>query len=201
MSLIIRETTHDDIQGVVALQRACFPEPFPEDLLWTNVHISSHIDQFPAGQFLAEINNSIVASCTNMLVSAQVWQAHHDWQTTSGGLSLPNHDPQGEVMYGIDISVHPNFRGQGIARLLYTKRLQYCRDHNVQYGTVCRLPGFFQSSFDDPLQYAIAVGEERETDPTLTPLLKLGGIFQGIIPNYMEDQESGNAGAILKWQV
>lgn len=201
MSLIIRETTHADITGVVALQRACFPEPFPEDLLWTDTHISDHIAQFPAGQFLAVINNSIVASCTNMLVSAQVWQAHLDWQTTTGGLSLPHHDEQGDVMYGIDISVHPSFRGRGIARLLYEKRLQYCRDHKVQYGTVCRLPGLIQSAFDDPLQYADAVVEEEVTDPTLTPLLKLGGNFQGIIPNYMDDLESRNAGAILEWRV
>lgn len=71
----------------------------------------------------------------------------------------------------------------------------------MQYGTVCRLPGFIQSKLDDPLQYALAVVGNIVTDPTLTPLIKLGGVFQGIIPEYMDDQESGYAGAILEWLV
>ncbi|MEZ4635424.1 MAG: GNAT family N-acetyltransferase [Caldilineaceae bacterium] len=30
-----------------------------------------------------------------------------------------NHDPHGDYYYGADISVHPDFRGLGIGRLLY----------------------------------------------------------------------------------
>jgi hypothetical protein len=37
------------------------------------------------------------------------------------------------------------------------------------------------------------------TDRTLTPLLSYGLTFLGVIENYMEDVESGDAAALLEW--
>ena len=44
-----------------------------------------------------------------------------------------------------------------------------------------------------------AVNSGEITDRTLTPLTKMGLTYKGIIENYIEDEESGNAGAILEW--
>lgn len=195
----IRLANPADIAGIVALQRDCFPPPFRDDLLWQPEHIISHLQRFREGQFVAVQNDKIIASCTNMLVSEQTWNAHLDWESLTGGLSLNHHNPLGTVMYGIDISVHPKFRGQSVARSLYKARIELTESKNWQYATVCRLPGFSKSGVETTAEYAQKVVAGEILDQTLTPLLKIGLTYCGLISGYMEDPESDNTGAILRW--
>ncbi|MER3496087.1 MAG: GNAT family N-acetyltransferase, partial [Chloroflexota bacterium] len=48
--------------------------------------------------------------------------------------------------------------------------------------------------------YAEEVVAGRIEDRTLTPLLKMGLRYLGVKPEYMEDLESRNFGAILEWR-
>ncbi|MFM9874591.1 MAG: GNAT family N-acetyltransferase [Fimbriimonadaceae bacterium] len=200
MTYKLEFTTQKHIPGVVALQRVCFPAPFPEDCIWQSEHIHSHIQLFPEGQFVIIFKDLVVASCTNILISRDDWEAHLDWETATGGLSLPKHNPQGEVLYGVDVSVHPENRQKGLAKRLYKARFEIVKSLGLQqYGTVCRIPGFLQSQQNDPAEYADAVVSGSIKDQTLTPLLKMNLTYKGVINNYLEDKESGDAGAILEW--
>ncbi|HRJ11771.1 MAG TPA: GNAT family N-acetyltransferase [Alphaproteobacteria bacterium] len=199
--MIYQNLTVEFISGAVALQRACFPEPFPEELLWQRVHLANHLRLFPRGQFVALDGDKVIASCTNMLVSDADWDAHLPWEEQTGGLMLTQHNPDGKTLYGIDISVHPDYRGRGIARRLYQKRYDLVRAQKLtRYGTVCRMPDYAASGMHSPAEFADAVVAGVVTDRTLTPLLKMGLAYQGIIADYMDDAESGDAGAILNWQ-
>lgn len=189
------------VAGVVALQRACFPEPFPEELLWQKHHIEEHLALFPEGQWVVCDADSVVASCSNFRCPVEEWEAHLPLKEITGGLKLRRHDPEGGVLYGIDISVHPDHRRKGVARMLYGARLDFVRDNSLdRYGTVCRLPGFSESGSSDPSSYAAAVEAAVAQDRTLTPLLKMGLTLCGVIMDYMDDQESGDAGAVLEWR-
>lgn len=199
-SLQFRVLHQSDILGMVALQRVCFPEPFPLELLWQRKHLENHLRLFPEGQFVAVANSKVIASCTNMMVSDADWGSHLPWKEQTGGLMLSRHNPIGKTLYGIDISVHPDFRGHGIAKALYQKRYNLVRENNLtRYGTVCRMPDFAVSGLASPAEFADAVAAGMAADRTLTPLLKMGLHYRGIIDNYMDDKESGNAGAILEW--
>lgn len=198
--LSIRNTTIQDIAGVVSLQRACFPAPFPEELLFNASHIQSHLNLFPEGQFVAVVEKQVVASITNLLVSLDDWNAHLPLEEISGGLGIQKHNPNGIVLYGIDISVHPSFRGQGLAKELYQKRFGLVRQLKLQrYGTVCRVPDFLKSRINSVPEYVQAVIQGQVTDRTLTPLLKVGVKFQTVIEDYLDDPESGNSGIVLEW--
>lgn len=187
--------------GAVALQRACFPHPFPEDLLWQEGHLFHHLEIFPAGQFVATYEGSVVGSATNLIISEANFHRHSDWETTVGGHILNAHDPGGTTLFGVDISVHPSYRGQGVARGLYALRFQLTRDLSlVRYATACRLPDFIDSGLNNVHDYAQQVAEGRLVDRTLTPLLKMGLSFELVIENHMDDEESGNAAAILTWE-
>jgi hypothetical protein len=48
-------------------------------------------------------------------------------------------------------------------------------------------------------EYAKQVDSEQTTDRTMTPLLRYGLKFLGVIRDYMPDEESANAGALLEW--
>lgn len=196
----VRPATRADVPGIVRLQKLCFPDPFPEELLWQPKHIESHLRLFAAGQWVAVMGDKVVGSATNMLVERPDWNAHLPWETITGGLHLTNHRARGGVLYGIDISVAPNVRGKGIAKMLYAARFEYVRSNRLWgYGTVCRLPGLLASGLSAE-EYANDVAKGKRIDPTLTPLLKQGLSYRGLIEGYMEDEESLNCGAILEWR-
>ncbi len=201
-SVTIRTTTRADIAGVVALQRDCFPPPFPEDLLWQAEHIAHHLETFPDGQWVAQQDGRIVASCTNLILDEANWQAHLDWENTVGGHFLRAHAPGGTTLYGVDLSVAPSSRGQGIGRQLYQARFDLVRTMGLaRYGTAVRMPDYLaQAAGRTPNDYAHAVAEGSLTDRTLTPLLRMGTQWKGVIENHMDDEESGHAAAILEWQ-
>ncbi len=188
------------VEGAVRLQRACFPPPFLDELLWKAEHLSRHLELFPAGQFVAFSEGQVVASASNTRISEEAWKAHESWDSTVGGPFLDNLDPAGTTLYGLDISVHPDWRGRGLARLLYQERFALVeRLALARYGTACRLPGFANHPSDSPEEYAVAVANGQISDRTLTPLLRIGLRFLGVIQNYMVDEESGHAAALLEW--
>lgn len=193
----------EDIPGSVALQRACFPEPFPAELLWTAEHLNRHLELFPEGQFVASEEGQIVGSASALIISEASWHAHLDWETTTGGHLFAAHDPNGTTLYAADISVHPDFRGRGIGRALYRARFAFVRERGLKrLGTACRIPDFrawHAQSGGTLVEYIDAVSRGDAADRTLTPLLKYGLRALGAVPNYMEDEESAHAAALLEW--
>lgn len=189
------------VKGAVALQSACFPPPFPPELLWQDDHLVKHLEVFPEGQFVAVCGGQVVGSASSMRVSPSAWLAPHTWDELTGGLHLTRHDPSGSLLYGVDISVHPDFRGRGIARMLYQARFSLVKTLSLEgFVTICRLPGFSASGLASVEDYAASVVRGEITDPTLTPLLRLGLCCMGIASDCMEDEESGNSGARLEWR-
>ncbi len=202
----VRTMTLADVEGAVALQRACFPPPFREELHWQPHHLLKHLEAFPEGQFVAVAGGCVVGSASNVRLPEDRWRAHLSWDETVGGLDLRGHDPAGPVLYGVDISVHPEWRGQGIARKLYEARFALVGSLGLRrYATSCRLPGFrdwlagMALSQDLLERYLSEVAAGVVVDRTLTPLLKLGLRLEGGLTGHMDDEESMGCAASLEW--
>lgn len=204
MSIRVEPLTQATIAGAVALQRDCFPPPFPEELLWSKAHLLAHLDIFPEGQFVAVDRDKVVGSASALIISETNWQAHHDWETTTGGHLMENHEPTGSTLYGMDISVHPAYRGQGVGRLLYQARFALVEKLGLaRYGTACRIPDFevwSKTHNGTVTDYCQRVVQAEVRDRTMTPLLKYGLTFVQVLKNYMDDSESGNCAALLEWR-
>lgn len=201
---MIERLTLETIPGAVALQAACFPPPFDPELLWKAEHLERHFALFPEGQFVAVVDGVVVGSASSVRISEAHWRAHHPWEIAVGGHLLEAYDPSGSTLYGVDISVHPAYRGRGIARALYQARLQFVKENALKrYGTACRIPDWQTYAQAHPaatkIEYVQAVQRGDATDRTLTPLLRMGLTLLDVLENYMEDEESGDAAALLEW--
>lgn len=198
---VVRQLEPRDIPGVVALQRLCFPGPFPAELLWTAEHLMRHLEVYQEGQMVAVEGEQMVASASAVAISEERWQAHGTWDETVGGFYFDHADPQGSTLYGADISVHPDFRSQGIGRALYEARFELVRKRGMaRFGTACRMPDFaFHETGRTVKEYAHAVASGELQDRTLTPLLRYGLALIDVLEGYMPDEESGHAAALLEW--
>jgi len=196
--------TPGDVPDAANLRAMAFPPPFSSDLHWDPEHLLHHIKVFANGQFVAEMNGGIVGSCSNAIIPDEKWSLHANWGKTVGGPYIRNHTNTGTTLYGLDITVNPDVRRMGIGRAFYEARYDLVRQLGLKrYGTGCRLPDYRAYTLTHlPISislYAEKVVAGETFDRTLTPLLRYGLKFLGVIEDYMEDVESGNAAALLEW--
>lgn len=195
----IRPMRLEDVEAVVGLQAAAFPPPFPQEYHWDPESIVSHLEHFPEGQWVAVEGERVVGSCSNTIVTETRWQAHGSWIETVGDYMLRNFTGEGDTLYGMDITVHPDARRRGVGRAFYETRYAFCRERGLRrYGTGCRMPDYRASGVPTVEEYAEAVVRGERTDRTLTPLLRYGLTFVTVVRDYMRDDESANAGALLE---
>ena len=83
---------------------------------------------------------------------------------------IRNHDPDGEYLYGIDIAVNPEYRGQKLARRLYDASKLVVTRLNLK-GMIIggRIPGYHNHADDmTPEEYCEQVRSRTLTDSVMT---------------------------------
>ena len=106
------------IDEVVELQELCFPG-MPT---WKKEQIESQLNIFPQGQICIELGGKIVASSSSLILDFDLYEDSDDWKKLSDSGYITNHNPDCETLYGIEIMVHPKYRGYKLARRLYQAR-------------------------------------------------------------------------------
>ena len=194
----VRPVTLDDYDVLRALDLACYPdtEPVPRDQL------ASQVEVFPAGQLCIEYDGEIVAASSSLIVDFDNYDEWHNWQEISDDGYIRNHDPEGDTLYGIEIMVHPEFRGLKLARRLYNARKELAREMNLPHIIICgRIPGYgeYADEMTAP-EYVQQVMQKNLFDPVLTAQVANGFVLQRLIPGYLpEDDDSRGYATFLKW--
>ena len=136
---VLRQMRIEDYEALVEMQLACFPEMEP----WGRDHIESQIQMFPKGQMVIEIDGQIAASSGSLIVQYEPNMAWHNWKAISDNGYIRNHNPKGDTLYGIELMVHPEYRGLKLARRLYDARKELCREMNLARMIIGgRIPGY-----------------------------------------------------------
>lgn len=183
------------------LQRICFPTLGPQELMGED-HFLKHCDIFPEGEFVALVDGQVVGLGSGFLVTFDFDHPGHTFNEIIAGGYYTNHDPDGDYYYGADISVHPDYRGRGIGRILYNARKRLVREMNLR-GIVAGgvLPGYpaVRGELSIP-EYVDKVVAGELFDPTLTMQLRNGFKVRGLLENYIDDSNSDNWATLIVWE-
>ncbi|MCY9376212.1 GNAT family N-acetyltransferase [Bacillus sp. T17B1] len=201
-ALTIRNYTETDIKGLISLQRECFPPPFPQELLWSEEQLYSHIKTFPEGALCALVNGRIVGSMTALIIHFDPGSPDHTWAQATDNGSIKNHDPHGNTLYVVDISVSPHYRALGIGKWLMNTMYELTVDKRLErlLGGG-RIPFYHKYSHEiSAVQYVEDVMEGKKKDPVLCFLLHCGRSPIRVVSNYLDDKESLNFGVLMEWK-
>ncbi len=173
-----------------------------EGSYWKKHHIENLISLFPEGQVVIKVNGDIAGCALSLIVQSGRFEKSHTYKQITGNYSFDTHDPKGDILYGIDVFIKPEFRGLRLGRRLYDYRKELCEKLNLKgilFGG--RIPNYHR--YADKIsakEYIKQVRERKIHDPVLN--FQLSNDFHPIriLKNYLEgDQASQEYAALLKW--
>jgi len=198
--LIVRQATPKDISSIRELVSLTYPvemENYPPAAL------RGHMNHYPQGQFVVEFEKHIVGYCATFKINGDIALKAHTWDEITGDGFASRHDPNGDYLYGMEVCVHPDYRGLRIGNRLYTARKRLCQSEGLK-GIVFggRLPGYrrHHKKYPNVEDYLKAVKEKEVRDPVIS--FQLRNQFEpiGILKNYLpNDKASMGYAALLLW--
>ena len=172
------------------------------DAYWKEDHIKSLINRFPEGQVVIKVNNQIAGCALSIIVDYNQFDDHHTYKEITGDYTFKTHAPDGDMLYGIEVFIKPEFRGLRLGRRLYDYRKELCERLNlkgVAFGG--RIPNYHKYADKlSPKEYIEKVRRKEIHDPVLN--FQTSNDFQPskILTDYLEgDKASNDYAVLLKW--
>lgn len=197
--LIIREATVEDAPAIARLSVKVYGKADA----FTRAELRGQIINFPQGQFVAEYEGVLVGHCATMIITAALAFKPHTWEEiTNGGYGrIP--DPDGDVLYGFEVCVDPDYRRLRIGQRLYRKRKELCQHFELKgIAFAGRMPGFYRRkrTYPNPADYLQAVMDKKIRDQVINFQMNGGFEPRGILRDYIpKDRESGGNAVLMYW--
>lgn len=210
-SIKIRQATFEDIPQLLQVEKAAWYE----GARLSEEQLQSELNIFPEGVFVAELRqdgpSKIVGLCCVMRMHSDNVDKISTWDETTANGYFTTHDPNGDMMFGANLSVLPGLERGGIGDRLFAYGASLLVRWGLPFGVLGeRLPKFAEFnterrrkglepfSVEQYLEHRDDRG--RIYDPQLRfyrsiPFLKI----ERIIPGYFPDPGSENYGVLVRW--
>jgi len=166
-----------------------------------NIYLAQ-LKAFPEGQICIEDKGKVIAAAFTIVVDYDQFGDSHTWEEITDNASLGTHDPEGDVLYGVDVMVSRDYRNLRLGRRLYEARKELCRNLNLKSIMAGgRIPNYRKYADKmTPDEYIKAVSFKDIYDPTLTFQLSNGFEVKRLLDAYWpEDKESHGYATLLQW--
>ncbi len=213
MTITIRQLHVDDAEACFDIEATAFPNlsgldrSEMDDYIWLAEHFSEGCvvaeytpDTDSESGDADEVEPVVVGFGTGIRLDFDFQNPQHNGAEILGE-QWEGHDPDGRWYYGVDIAVHPDFQGQGVARQIYNARKAYVRRAKLR-GIVAGgvLPGYADHRYMTPFDYVTKVVTEEIWDPTLSVQLRNGFQVWSVLHSYvMSDRQTNGVAALIVW--
>ena len=160
------------------------------------------IHQFPDGQICIEDHGKVVGVALTIKVSYDRFSLPHQYKDIVNEKNVIQNQVTGDAMYGLDVFVHPDYRGLRLGRRLYDARKELCKRANFKAILAGgRIPNFHHHSDEVSVSdYIEKVRRKEIHDPILSFQLANGFDVKRIMRGYLpEDAASKGYATLLEW--
>lgn len=214
----VRRTRRAHIPGIRALSRLVYPEVPP----WNEAEITRHLDVFPEGQMVAIGDGApdpvassstrpppgtrpapVVGMAACLRVAWSEYDLEQPWREFTAGGTFRNHDPEGPILYGAEVMVHPEHRRRGVASAIYDARERLIRRLGIRVIRAgARLHGYGRvADRMSAEEYVRRVEGGELEDPALTFQLGRGFRVLAVVEDYLvRDPASRGWAALVEWR-
>ena len=189
----------DDYQQLITAMKASYPDWGGG--FWAVTSIQKLIERFPDGQMVVKVNGKVVGCALSIIVDFERFELQHTYKQITGNYTFNTHQPDGDVLYGIEIFIHPDYRGLRLGRRLYDARKELCERLNLKsvvFGG--RIPGYHEHPSLTPKEYIQKVKNREIHDSVLSFQLSNDFHVVKVLKGYMpEDEQSKEYAVLLEW--
>ena len=197
----IGNLSKEDYKELIIAMEAAYP--VWKGNYWSVNSIDKLINIFPEGQIVIKADNVVVGCALSIIVNYNTFGDSHSYKQITGNYTFKTHDTEnGDVLYGIEVFIHPDYRGLRMGRRLYDARKDLCEHLNLRsiiFGG--RIPNYHKYSETlTPKQYIQKVKQKEIFDPVLSFQLSNDFHVKKVLKNYMpEDVQSMEYATLLEW--
>ncbi len=198
--LVVRPAQPGDILAIEALSRRIYQPPSA----LTAAMIRGQLNNFPDGQFVAEFEGQVVGYCGTFVIDEKSALGPHTWSEITGGGFGARHNPRGDWLYGMDVSVDPSHRRLRIGQRLYNARKALVKRLGLK-GIVFggRMPGLARRAreIETADAYLAAIRERKIADPVVDFHIAQGFEPIGVLEGYdTSDRQSLGRASHMVWR-
>ncbi|MCC5857057.1 MAG: GNAT family N-acetyltransferase [Ectothiorhodospiraceae bacterium] len=196
--LKLRNLRYEDYADIKEIMEAVYPGMGA----WSRKQFAAQLNRFPEGQICIEDNGKVVAAALTIVVDYRRFGDKHTYDQITGNGYFTTHDPNGDVLYGVDVFVSPRYSGMRLGRRLYDARKELCRNLNLRCIIAGgRIPGYRDYAGEmTPEQYIELVKRHEIYDPILSFQLANDFHVRRVITDYLpDDRESRAFATLVQW--
>ncbi|MER2491572.1 carbon-nitrogen hydrolase family protein [Catenovulum sediminis] len=169
---------------------------------WPQETICQLISDFPEGQLGLMDEDKLIGIALSVQVDYSRFSNPHTYDDLIGPQSQILNDADGDAIYGLDLLIHPDYRGYRLGRRLYDARKELCRQHNFKSilagGRITEYHKYKKKL--TPVKYIDKVKRKKIYDPILTFQLSNDFEVKRLLKHYLpEDEKSGGYATLLEW--
>lgn len=196
--VVVRNTRPEDFPAISKICREVYPSTAP----WGETQLSSHLEVFPEGQFVAELDGEVVGMAASLILAWDDYEIDDNWRDITDHGMFTNHDPAGHTLYGAEIMVRPGVQGCGVGSAIYGAREDLVRELGLwRIRAGARLRDYHRYAAEmNAREYVRRVRRGELSDRTLSFQLRRGFRVLAVISEYLRhDPESLGYAALIEW--
>ena len=190
----LRLSDYDELRET--MQRAY---PSMSENLWSKKSIEKLTKIFSEGQICIIVDGKLAAVSLSIIVNYNEFGDDHTYSEITGNYTFNTHSENGDILYGIEVFVDPEFRELRLGRRLYDARKELCELLNLKSIILGgRIPNYHKYSDElSPKEYIEKVRNKEIYDPVLSFQLSNSFSPRKVLKKYLPEDESSKENAVL----